>query len=702
MTYVKHWQRMLWAALAFTLVLAWAMVNPCRAAQQAQLDFAVQGIQLGAGCKVEVRVIRRGPGKLPRAKMAGVVLLRIKVGKKHYDYDFKTVDPAGKLLAGPGVVVFRSPLVVRKPVMVTAMVDPQNRLREAKEGRANLATLKASTNSCGGGQNQDKALMHTLKIVGAYSQGRSLYVVIAHKPKAGIPRSAYDAVALRVESGRARRQWPLGKAMAAAKRTKDGLHFNTKLMVKPGSQVAVGLKKGKYAKRRVFTLAAEPRKKGGGIRKGGGVAKGESHGLMVFKPTSAKIGRRGGAMAVLYGVDRDVPAGPVRVTLMRGPMEFGSMTGSYIPTTGSRPNEHMVNFVIPNNVAYGPGYYFKVSMPGNRWGNSDEFRIEPFGDNSTAGRPTFEIKVVAPSGQATALQQGTTTMLSWRLLGDYYGTPSFLVSLWKGGRKVLDIDASSAVWHANSRTYTLDWQVPSDLAYGSDYRLKVADRHSSGEDVSDEYFRVIGPIKVFVPSEVYLSNPMTIRWEVLPHLATSYVKIFLINTRGDIQFEIWSRPAHTGTCEWPVGANARTGDGWVYHPDNGELMRGPWKIRVQKSDDPEVYGDSGEFYVNDPRMTVTTTGIRHGIRINWSSSQLNSEARVNIRVTYYDSVLMGNQTLLIFQDKPVNGSVEWDFRDTHFPNPRALPTQAHIVITVRNFYRAGVGGSSPAFTLSED
>lgn len=584
-------------------VLACLIQVDAQAAQQDNLDLAVSRVWVGGDCRVKVQMLRSGGGRLP-SRLGGLTVLRITINGSVHDYSFKQVDPSGSLLQGPAKITFHSPLKVQGQAVITALVDPLNRIPERQERANNRTTVKvAATKACSATLSAREAL-DGLKIVQAYLGKGGLHLIIQQKPRLSIPPKMLKRIIVRarVAASGERRAWPLSQVYAVAKRdSQNRRHFNTRLTASPGSRVIATLVLGKYSKSHAYTLPGKPpaRAKGPGDTSGAGAAKGPSHGIMIFKPTSRKVAHRGGTVSVVYGVSRDVSAGVIEFALYRGPQKFNSITVSYQQPTGSAPAEQSLDFPIPGNVAYGQGYYIKATL-GGRWGESDQFSIQPLGDSSTArSGEGVRIQVLAPNGPAEMVHHSMQT-ISWRVTGPYHGTPAFNVSLVQGGTTIARINSSHMVFNQASGTYTLAWTVPShrhggsgsSLLSGQGFRIKVADRNSSAEDTNDRAFPIVtinperplaGGITISRPrlgARYAAGDTLIVEWAFNPQVAaelgylpdTAYVALIKLNRATGMEQEVWGgNYSPNRPVSWNIPANQDPGDYYVVvrnHPPN--------------------------------------------------------------------------------------------------------------------------------------
>ncbi|OPX88850.1 MAG: Ser-Thr-rich glycosyl-phosphatidyl-inositol-anchored membrane family protein [Pelotomaculum sp. PtaB.Bin104] len=167
--------------------------------------------------------------------------------------------------------------------------------------------------------------------------------------------------------------------------------------------------------------------------------------------------------------------------------------------------------------------------------------------------------MAAPNGSET-WEAGKKQTISW----NYTGSPGSYVKieLLKGG--VVDRVISS------SRPITsgkYQWTIPSTLASGDDYSVRVTSRsNSSYTDTSDATFTIVGPpapsITVAAPngSETWAAGTkQTISWNYNGSPG-SYVKIELLKGGVFNRLISSSRPITSGKYQWTIPSTLASGD----------------------------------------------------------------------------------------------------------------------------------------------
>lgn len=647
--------------LALGLTLATGPAGRAQAAKKSRIDFAVTKVWVGKDCKVNVRLGRKGPGRLPAKKLSREVMLSIRLGKMKYDYTFKQVDPAGRLLAGPGILDFHSPIKVSGDQKIAAMVDPKNLIDEADDRRNNAAVAKGAPKACLGSDARE--VLRDLKPEKVYMAQGGLVVVISKNPKLKLDRATARHIQLRVEGQPQRGAWSLDQVMAKGKRGKGGeVHFPTGLKVKPGP-VRVSMKLGKTTRQRVFTLAAakkpthrrahRPRRLPSALKpfiaqralKAKGAAKSYSRGIRLTLPAGNNRFAPGSTVNMTIQMNAGYPRASTYFYVFRGGQEVTfpiSGTSTSYPATGEAFNRPIV---IPEDAVPSDRYFVVAVYSDEVYGLSDMFTVTGpvhWGPGSDSPQYTYELRLAAPNRGHSEWIRGNTYTISWRVAsGTPPSNPRFNVTLEKAGARVLGIESGSAVWHANSRTYTLNWTIPSDVQVGDDYKIRVREYASGQSDVSEDNFSIRGASDLLLdwpprpgfsgtPLTLTLRNNYQIRWRATGSYAHSAVNIRLLSRLAGVpDLTLASNVrASTGRLDFPVGTDCVAN--W-YLPGAG------YRISVETAGgDRTVRSISAPFSIVAPTITVRSDQSGRPWRmgsnktIRWIIRNMPNTARVRI------------------------------------------------------------------------
>lgn len=631
------------------------------------IDLIPERVWVNADCKVAVRLVRKGKGKLS-SKLGGSTILRIYVDKRSYDYTFKEVDPKAKLLNGPGAVNFISPVRIRGTHLVRAVVDPLGLVRESGEGRLNRASTAKIPSRCLVAGAHD-AILGALKIKKVYLKGKTLRVVVLGKKGVSLSSKQMASISLRVRAQRISGSWPMSRVMALGKLKKPReLHFNTKLAVAPGAKVKVALVRAADKKVADFTLPASavsavadrkarrmhrrftlppaamsPMVLRAKYRKGGsgGVPKMLDMGIRLTLPAGERRYDPGDSFFLTVHVPTGYPSDYITFQVYRGRERAHFVLNSQTIWYDSNAITRTYRVTIPEHVSGGPNYYVMARLSDEVWGLSGMFEVAgPVDWGPAADAPDFEIQVTAPNramGTVVNWAIDSTHTISWRVVGEYRGDPRFEVTLEQQGARVLNINSASARYHANSRTYTLDWTIPESVEPGSLYKIRVRDYNSSRQDVSEDPFTITRahdliinwpPPTVDRPINVRMGETYVIRWTPVGNVADRPLYINL-NGPGYVRRLADVARGSRRQFVWNFGFNC-TGRDWV-PPGNGYSIR-----LITDRADPMRVATSANFQVIVPRLTYLNSGPRwtwtRGDRraIRWSARDMPEGKRVRI------------------------------------------------------------------------
>lgn len=339
-----------------------------RAAKAVPPDLVVSRIWLDRDCRVNFTVSNAGKGPLSdKARALGLV--RIYLDKEPHDFPLKKVDPAGRLAKPGGSISFATNLRPGPDTAVVAVVDPKRKIAESSEAN-NRTPLKGIPLKC-------RASLR-LDLVKAYVKAGQLHIVIKTPRKSKLRLKDLSGWRLTVQQDGKSRWWPLDRLAAKAKPgIKGDLDLPTGISIKAAGSVLVTLAGGGRVQREKYQLSprlastvrtlkkAKPGKPPSEVKKlspaaklaltrvkarsrtGRGVAKSASHGLIIGRPYSADVLRRGGEM-LLHAYASPGPAlADVRFFLIRPGGESHQIHRGAVGTSAAPTS---LNVTIPAGV----------------------------------------------------------------------------------------------------------------------------------------------------------------------------------------------------------------------------------------------------------------------------------------------------------------------------------------------------------------
>jgi C1A family cysteine protease len=194
---------------------------------------------------------------------------------------------------------------------------------------------------------------------------------------------------------------------------------------------------------------------------------------------------------------------------------FSYTSGVYTHVTGDLAGYHAVVIIGYDDVGQ---YFIAKNSWGAGWGSTADYGTERgyfkiaysqlsnevgFGNGTlkySLASPNSTITVVSPNSGET-WQAGTTQTIAW----NYTGSPGAAVKieLYKGASLNRVIISSTSAGATGSGSYS--WPIPSDVAFGADYLVKVTSTiYSSVADISDANF-TINPAATFGASGLVTS-----------------------------------------------------------------------------------------------------------------------------------------------------------------------------------------------------
>lgn len=210
-------------------------------------------------------------------------------------------------------------------------------------------------------------------------------------------------------------------------------------------------------------------------------------------------------------------------------------------------NDGAYSWTLPTTLTAGTDYTVKVT--------TSDAAYSDFSDAFTVTVTAPAITVTSPAAGAS-WSVGTTQSIAWTKAG---ALAAFVkIELYKGGLKTLDIAASTE----NDGAYS--WTLPTTLAAGSDYIVRVTTSDGAVYDDSGAFSVVTGPaITVTSPAAGDIWKRKTyhnILWTKSGTQA-SYVKIRLYRNNS-LKLTITSRTANDGVYNWRVGSTLTLGSGY--------------------------------------------------------------------------------------------------------------------------------------------
>ncbi len=225
----------------------------------------------------------------------------------------------------------------------------------------------------------------------------------------------------------------------------------------------------------------------------------------------------------------------------------------------------------------------------------------------------YGISVLSPNG-GELWPKGSRQAISWRYYSAMPGDalPNFFIQLMKNGRIldtiyetdahcVLDSDAPGP--NANAYTCTVNYDVSGSYEEGDDYTIKIITGGTLIDDQSDHSFSVVPPMEVSVDGETLsLGSTPTIHchYNFRPERINAIlmnrgrrIKTILENIAALSHIDLTNHP-------WIIGGDCR-----------GDIYLGAgYKIRIESRTDPRIYGESEEFRIEQPAITLGFSGSR--------------------------------------------------------------------------------------------
>ena len=288
-------------------------------------------------------------------------------------------------------------------------------------------------------------------------------------------------------------------------------------------------------------------------------------------------------------------------------------------------------------------------------------------DNSIV---TPSLTVTAPAA-AALWEKGRTHTIAWLKQG--IQSANVKIMLYKGTANLVKIIVAST---ANNGAF--DWLVPTTLAVGNTYFIRVKTADNSLFDDSGKFSIIVPGITVTAPTSgtVWVKDTTkTITWN---KLGTQDANVKIQLYKGTIKkLDITLSAPNNGAYDWLIPSTLANGTNY--------------SIRITTLDG-KVKGISKKFSIVTGfiRITQPTTGTswQRGVAhtITWTrEGTLNANVKIQLR--------KGTNLSIIIDTTPNNGSFEWTI-----PADKALAANYKIrVTTVDNLVR----GESAAFAITQ-
>ena len=310
----------------------------------------------------------------------------------------------------------------------------------------------------------------------------------------------------------------------------------------------------------------------------------------------------------------------VRLDLYKGT----SLIQEIVPST---PNDGEYLWTFPTNLAEGFDYTIKIA-------NVSDNKISDFSNTFRIYKP--KITVTNPNN-GNRLDAGKAYPINW---SDNI-SENVRIDLYKGSSLAQTISAStpSSGWYF--------WQIPANLAGGSDYRIKISSINDSNiSDLTDNDFTIYQP-------EIMVTNPnggntlesgksVTINWED--------------NISENVRIDIYKGSSLAQTIEeyLPTNGNYQTYQ-WNVPLDLAEGS--DYKLQIVSLDNNNLNDISDDYFTVKPKIEVDTNSISslksgQNLKITWNDN-IDEDVRINL-YQGYDSLIH-----TIDSSTPSDGEYDW-------------------------------------------
>jgi len=226
------------------------------------------------------------------------------------------------------------------------------------------------------------------------------------------------------------------------------------------------------------------------------------------------------------------------------------------------------------------------------------------------------VKVIYPNGGET-LSRGSRVEIRWECV-DGFNPPK--IKILKNGRTVKVYGPDRLYPVPSSGGYIWPWIVPSNLAPGSDYSVRIEKGDfPRSNDSSDRNFTISSDLNIEVTEPrggaLIVTNGKFIRWRAGGVEGDVNVHLVRADGRGSEQLIRSGIPATPSSFLWYVGALERAGT---------VISRENYKVVVSAADG-SVTGESNSFQIIAPTLEVTSPGsgrkrLGDTLSIRWNNS----------------------------------------------------------------------------------
>ncbi|OPX84340.1 MAG: Ser-Thr-rich glycosyl-phosphatidyl-inositol-anchored membrane family protein [Pelotomaculum sp. PtaB.Bin104] len=264
--------------------------------------------------------------------------------------------------------------------------------------------------------------------------------------------------------------------------------------------------------------------------------------ITVMSPNGGENWVAGSRQAVSWSY-KGKPGSYVKIELLKNGEPFRVISSWSVCSKGS------YNWTLPSDLPTGDDYSVRLTSTNGSCADMSD------GSFSIAGP---SITLTSPNGGET-WEAGSKQAVSW----SYTGKPGAYVKLelLQNGIPVKSINSRTS---SNKGSY--NWTIPSNLASGADYKVKVTAVNGSCSDTSDSDFSIAGPTLTLDSPNGGESWPagskQTINWSYTG-IPGSYVKIELLRD-GVLVKKITARTlTKNGFYKWTLPANLQKGAGYT-------------------------------------------------------------------------------------------------------------------------------------------
>ena len=236
---------------------------------------------------------------------------------------------------------------------------------------------------------------------------------------------------------------------------------------------------------------------------------------------------------------------------------------------------------------------------------------------SAPGSTQPVIKVVYPNGGET-ITRGSRVEIRWECV-DGFNPPK--IKIQKNGRTIREYSSPRVLPVPSRDGYIWPWFVPSDLAPGSDYKVRIEKGDfSRSNDVSDRNFTISSDLNIEVVeprgSGLTVTNGTFIRWRAGGVSSNVNIELHSTDRRGGPYTIRSNVPVTPSRFLWYVGA--------LEGSTSSIFSRDHYKIVVSATDG-SVSGESNVFQIVKPTLEVIAPNggeKRPGdnLNIRWNNS----------------------------------------------------------------------------------